>query len=60
VLGSSRELNWGDEGPTFVEFLERIRKLQAAEEIVTIMDKQQGDGAGAYHGYRVGDNPVIK
>jgi hypothetical protein len=60
MLGSSRTLNWGDEGPTLVEFLDRIIKMQSAEEIVKNMDAQQHGGSGAYHGYGISENPVVK
>jgi hypothetical protein len=41
MLGSSRTLNWGDEGATLAEFLDHIIKMQSAEEIVKNMDAQQ-------------------
>ena len=60
VFGSSRTLDWGDEGKTLAAFLHSIIAMQSAEQIVTNMDKQQSEGRGAYHGYGLGDNPIIK
>ena len=60
VLASSRELDWGDEGKTLVQFLDGILNMQSAEQIITEMDKQQNKGVGAYHGYGLADNPVNK
>jgi len=60
AIGSSVELNWGDEGKTLATFLDSIIKMQSAEQIATNMDKQQSVGTGSYHAYGVDDNPVIK
>jgi hypothetical protein len=68
MLGSSRTLEWGDEGPTLTQFLNRIINMQSAEEIIKNMDAQQhvGTGAkrhvqlGAYHGYGIEENPIVK
>lgn len=70
MLGSSRELEWSDEGRTLVEFLDGIIAMQSAEEIVRNMDAQQyvthpvtkvrTQVKGAYHGFGIDDNPVVK
>jgi hypothetical protein len=60
MFGSSRTLDWGDEGPTLATFLDGILKMQSAEKISKDMDSKQSGKAGAYHAYGVDDNPVIK
>jgi len=60
ILGTSRPVHMGDDGPAFLKFLDGILKMQSAEEIITNMDKQQSDGVGAWHGYGLSDNPVYK
>lgn len=60
MFGSSRELNWGDEGKTLAAFLDSIIKMQSAEKIAKNMDDQQSAGAGSYHAYGVADNPIVK
>jgi hypothetical protein len=60
MFGSSKELNWGDEGKTLAVFLDSIIQMQSAEKIAKNMDKQQTVGPGAYHAYGVDDNAVIK
>jgi hypothetical protein len=60
MLGSSVELNWGDEGKTLTAFLDSIIKMQSAEQITSNMDKQQSVGTGSYHAYGVSDNPILK
>ncbi|MEO7736373.1 MAG: hypothetical protein ABIY55_35775, partial [Kofleriaceae bacterium] len=60
MFGSSRTLDWGDEGPTLATFLDGLVGMQSAEKIAKDMDAQQTGKKGAYHAYGVGDNPVIK
>jgi hypothetical protein len=60
VLGSTTSLDWGVEGKTLAAFLAGILGQLSAEETVTNMDKEQGKPPGAYQGYGLGDNPVMK
>jgi hypothetical protein len=60
IFGSTKSLNWGDEGKTLAAFLESILAMQSAEEIAKNMDDEQSVGPNAYHAYGAEDNPVNK
>lgn len=60
IFGSTKSLNWGDEGKTLAAFLGSILKMQSAETVAKNMDDQQSVGPNAYHVYGAEDNPVAK
>lgn len=60
VFGSTKSLNWGDEGKTLAAFLESILHMQSAEQVAKNMDDEQSVGPNAYHVYGAEDNPVVK
>jgi hypothetical protein len=60
IFGSTKSLNWGDEGKTLAAFLDSILQMQSAEQVAKNMDDEQSVGPNAYHVYGAEDNPVVK
>jgi hypothetical protein len=66
ILATRRTVGWGDEVGTLAAFLDSILEQQSAEQIVRGIDAQQGPErrggrrGGAYGGYGLGENPVVR
>jgi hypothetical protein len=66
ILATRRSVDWGDEVGTLAAFLDSVLQQQSAEQIVRGMDAQQspsrpgGRPGGAYRGYGLGENPVVR
>jgi hypothetical protein len=60
MFGSTKSLNWGDEGKTLAAFLDSLLHMQSAEQVAKNMDDQQSVGPNSYHAYGADENPVVK
>ena len=66
ILATRRSVAWGDEVATLAAFLESVLQQQSAEQIVRGIDAQQsperrgGRRGGAYRGFGIGENPVVR